>query len=472
MTGALTARADPVTLVPGDLPGVRAMAHELGGLARRAGDTSGVLRSIEAGSWVGPAGEAFRERIGQMPSRLEAAADAFHDAGRAFDSYADELTEARHQAVRAIDLMADADAATATWVTAAQRYDSAVERVEQVAEDTGEPARPPGVARPASSDPGEPLREQARTVLGDARDSVAEQGRRAAGTLQAAADAAPDEPGLFSRAMDQVGEFFKGAGEATWGILEFAYKLSSVYLLVDPEGYVSHLDGLREGVVFAVQNPKEFALAVLDWETWKENPARALGRLVPDLLLALATGGVGAVATRGAFAARRLDGLAAVAPTRRLPIGDGTRRSFGDQLRDPHVHPTNAGIVDLHRDPLGGLTPDEFLARHRVAGQDAGPDLWKWPDDGGAVAGTRVPVDLDSVIPDRIGGPGGSCFGRDGDLFHERAVPGSSELRPHELRHRPRPRTPGGHQGRAVASRAGLRAARGRHAVPVLPARS
>ena len=39
------------------------------------------------------------------------------------------------------------------------------------------------------------------------------------------------------------------------------------------------------------------------------------------------------------------------------------------------------------------------------------------------MAGTRVPVDLDSVIPDRIGGPGGSCLGRDGDLFHERAVP-------------------------------------------------
>ena len=272
MTAALTAHADPVSLVPGDLPGVREMARELGALARRAADTSGVLRSIEAGSWVGPAGEAFRERIGAMPSRLETAADAFHDAGQAFDGYAEELAEARRQAVRAVDLMSDADAATAAWVTASQRYDAAVERAEQSAAGTGEPAGPPSLARPASTDPGEPLREQARTVLGDARDNVAAQGRQAAGTLRAAAEAAPDEPGLFSRAAAQVGVFFKGAGEATWGIVEFAYKLSPTYLLIDPEGYVSHLQGLADGVVFAVQNPKEFALAVLDWETWKETP--------------------------------------------------------------------------------------------------------------------------------------------------------------------------------------------------------
>ena len=233
--------------------------------------------------------------------------------------------------------MADADAATVTWVAASQRYDAAVARAEQTAAGTGAPARPPSLAQPASSDPGEPLREQARRVLGDARDNVAEQGRRAAGTLRAAADAAPDEPGLFSRAATQVGEFFKGAGEATWGIVEFAFKLSPTYLLIDPAGYVSHLQGLADGVVFAVQNPKEFALAVLDWETWKENPARALGHLVPDLVLALATGGAGAAATRAASAARRLDALADLgASSRRLDGGPALPIESTSRLPRPH----------------------------------------------------------------------------------------------------------------------------------------
>ena len=36
---------------------------------------------------------------------------------------------------------------------------------------------------------------------------------------------------------------------------------------------------------------KEVGKAVLDWDTWADDPARALGHLVPDAIVAVATGG-------------------------------------------------------------------------------------------------------------------------------------------------------------------------------------
>uniref|UniRef100_UPI003D73855F DUF6531 domain-containing protein n=1 Tax=Streptomyces cucumeris TaxID=2962890 RepID=UPI003D73855F len=58
------------------------------------------------------------------------------------------------------------------------------------------------------------------------------------------------------------------------------------------------LAGMVDGAAYAVDHPKEFAKAALNWEEWQRNPARAAGQLTPDLLLALA-GGAGA-ARRGA----------------------------------------------------------------------------------------------------------------------------------------------------------------------------
>ncbi|MDP9071056.1 MAG: hypothetical protein M3N68_07190, partial [Actinomycetota bacterium] len=75
-----------------------------------------------------------------------------------------------------------------------------------------------------------------------------------------------------------------------------------------------NLVGLGQGVVYGVTHPVEFAKAVSDWDTWVENPARALGHLVPTLLLTLASGGAasagkagqGLLATAARSQARRL----------------------------------------------------------------------------------------------------------------------------------------------------------------------
>ena len=55
---------------------------------------------------------------------------------------------------------------------------------------------------------------------------------------------------------------------------------------------------------------KELGKSLLDWDTWADDPARAIGHLVPDAIAAVATAGTGALATRGAKGGMDLlDGL-------------------------------------------------------------------------------------------------------------------------------------------------------------------
>jgi hypothetical protein len=90
---------------------------------------------------------------------------------------------------------------------------------------------------------------------------------------------------------------------------------------------------------------REVGKAVLDWDTWADDPARALGHLVPDVAAAVLTGGAGA----SVRALRGLDGLHDVSLLER-PL-HGLRTLTGDG-------------VDLHDlTGLGRLDDGELLAR-------------------------------------------------------------------------------------------------------------
>ncbi|MDP9072484.1 MAG: HNH endonuclease [Actinomycetota bacterium] len=80
----------------------------------------------------------------------------------------------------------------------------------------------------------------------------------------------------------------------------FIVKLTTVYQIIDPDGYVENLTGIGEGLAYGVTHPKEFAKAITNWDMWFDNPARALGQLVPDLVIAVATMGSGTTASAGA----------------------------------------------------------------------------------------------------------------------------------------------------------------------------
>jgi hypothetical protein len=308
MTG-LCATASVISLVPGDPDQIEWLAREYGRYAGGACAAARALRRIDTGEWVGPAGNAFRGAIGEVPDKLERGQSAFARTAAVLSDYARVLRDAQADAAAAIRRYADGDAATARW------------RAQQ---DT---TRADGTRQAApQADPGADDRLAAEHILTAARDRVDTAARRAAAALDDARHAAPHEPGLLSKVVHAVGSFVAGAGEATWGLAEFGFKISPTYALIDPVGFAKNLEDLGKGVVYGVEHPKEFGKAVLDWDTWSKDPARALGHLVPDLVLAVATAGTGEagvaasraaegaevaeeVATRGVRAASRVAGL-------------------------------------------------------------------------------------------------------------------------------------------------------------------
>ena len=65
-----------------------------------------------------------------------------------------------------------------------------------------------------------------------------------------------------------------------------------------------------------VEFGKQLGKGLLDWDTWADDPARAIGHLVPDAIVAVATAGSGTAATRGAAAAE--DGVDALTGLSRM----------------------------------------------------------------------------------------------------------------------------------------------------------
>jgi hypothetical protein len=90
-----------------------------------------------------------------------------------------------------------------------------------------------------------------------------------------------------------------------------AYRLDPLRGIYDPKGYQETQDALWAGVAHAFTHPGEVGAALIDLETWKDDPAKALGKLVPDILAIVSTAGA-AGAEKGAEASARLRSIAAV----------------------------------------------------------------------------------------------------------------------------------------------------------------
>lgn len=111
-----------------------------------------------------------------------------------------------------------------------------------------------------------------------------------------------------------------------------------------------------------------------------------------------------------------------------LHVGDGSPRSLHDQMQSPHVHPSNADIVEPEYLPYGGYDgPEEFLDQFHIPDpRNPGGLTWDWPPHDGAVPGSEITQPLDGTTRldlDRIGGPNGTYFSPDGTPFGQRALP-------------------------------------------------
>ncbi|WP_435241154.1 DUF6531 domain-containing protein [Streptomyces cucumeris] len=311
----IPAHAQPSDVIPGSPGTVEALAVKLRAYAGAFKDGEDKLSDLSLMNWTGAANEGFTSATSKLPQHLEAAQKYFTSAAGALDDYADKLRSVQKKVKPVIEDADEARAVSKHYWERVTKYNEAVDRKDETL-----PERPP------EEDPGlsalnacykrlDKLEEELRLVVTASKKKI-----------DTAAKDAPDTPPAktnWESFKSGLGSFFGGAGDTVYGWYEGFEDLV--------EGGVGgaglQLAGMVDGAAYAVDHPKEFAKAALNWEEWQRNPARAAGQLTPDLLLALA-GGAGA-ARRGAAtlksAAQRLMNR------ERALSRDGSARSHTDE---------------------------------------------------------------------------------------------------------------------------------------------
>lgn len=284
---------DPIELIPGNPSAIddNVIAIRGRGDAMELAGTS--LRRIDTGDyWSGDTANAFRDVFSYEPPRWITAADSFHQASEALRGFADVLRWAQTQAQAAIHRW---DEAQETTRRAIEAHNAAVTEADTQNAANALAGSNTRIEVAAFVDPGNEGREAARGLLQGARYQLQEAGDRAATTLTDATEDAPEVPG------SGVGFFFKEIGAGAWESVTDLWDMNVKYnpiLAGNSPSYGEDLRTFAAGVGSAVTNPTEFGKQLIDYDTWKESPGRAIGHLVPDAIAAAATGGVGAVGKR------------------------------------------------------------------------------------------------------------------------------------------------------------------------------
>ena len=211
------------------------------------------------------------------------------------------------------------------------------------------------------------------------------------GLQQRFEDAEPEDRGGFWGVVDDVtgavSDFAGGAWDATWGTVTTVHGLTT-QVLFDPGEWAGNWGDLGSGLWWGAQNPGDFALALVDWEGLKDNPARWLGSLAPDAVAAFFTAGTVTTARRGIGAADTAADLSRTAD--RADDAADAAQAVDDLevLRglDGEPLPPAAPGDPVFR-VFGGRTGvDELLGA-------PGPDADSWMRGSGPWGGSWSPVD-------------------------------------------------------------------------------
>ena len=431
-------------------------------------DTGDALSKIDVSGWTGRAADEFREAHDLEPERWVKSGNGFKKAAAALTTYAGVLEDVQR---RAAEAKAEYERGERESESARTQYGSYMDRMRTYWSSGGTDQAQPFV------DWGDPIQQDALQALSSARADLDNAAHVCAGEVRAGCADAPEEPNWLESGLTFVGGILEGAGEAVWDLLTMV-PFSPVNLVIDaykvatgdltPEELMKKYELSAESAVDMAQGiytglttdpigfGKELGKSLLDWDTWADDPARAIGHLVPDAIVAVATGGAGAVATRGGKMGldlldgladlsrfRHLDDLSDLGNLRRLDDGaprsmfeldgDGPFRRLDDQLREPSYSPSNRDIIDddyqvLGRNPETGLpyTRQEFDDAFRHTNERGETD-WDWkraaPNDGKVPGTDEIVSPQDVPRMDRIGGPNGEYFADDGAAMGERSLP-------------------------------------------------
>ena len=312
----------PDFVIEGNPGNVRAKALTMEQKGQLFYDTGDALAKIDVSGWTGRAADEFREAHDLEPDRWVKAGNGFKKAAAGLTTYAGALEDAQR---RAAEAKAEYERGERESASARTQYDSYMGRMRSYWSSGGTDQAEPFV------DWGDPIQQEALGALDAARADLDNAAAVCAGEVRAGCADAPEEPNWLESGLKFVGGIFEGAGEAVWDLLTMvpfspvnmvidSYKLATGDLTpeelmkkyeLSAENAWTMAQGIYTGLTTdPVGFGKELGKSLLDWDTWADDPARAIGHLVPDAVAAVATAGTGALATRGAKGGMDLlDGL-------------------------------------------------------------------------------------------------------------------------------------------------------------------
>lgn len=307
--------------IKGDPAGIRSRARTMTTKADLFSDTGSALRDLDTKKgWYGRSAERFGEKNDQEPTRWWEAGGAFRSGGAAINAYADALEHAQNEASRAKEEYERGEDATREAKTAYAEYEGRYNKLKSQAISDG--LEYPWAKEPFS-DPGDELRKNALEIFAAAKRGREDAARVCAADVRSACRNAPEKRNWLENRIHANLEILKGAGEAVWELVEMGFskynpqwQMTRAMLrgigLMDESDLTTEelkmqfqLDGemLEQAWDAAKADPLEFGKqlgkGMLDWDTWADNPARAVGHLLPDIVAAILTGGTAGAASRG-----------------------------------------------------------------------------------------------------------------------------------------------------------------------------
>lgn len=422
--------------IEGNPSNIRAKAVTMEQKGQLFYDTGDALARIDVSGWTGRAADEFREAHDLEPERWIASGNGFKKAAAGLRTYAGELETAQSRADWA---RGEYERGQGESANARTSYDSYMGRMRTYWSGGGTDQAQPFV------DWGSPIQQDALTELDAARADLDNAAHVCAGEVRAGCADAPEEPNWLESGLTFVGGIFEGAGEAVWDLLTMV-PFSPVNLVIDhyklatgditPEELMKKYElsaenawdmatGIYTGLTTdPIGFGRELGKSLLDWDTWADDPARAIGHLVPDAIAAVATAGTGALATRGAKGGMDvLDGLSDLTKLDNLSdltklddLGDLTKLDNLDDLSGLNrLEPFDAGDARAIDDYTGNTYYEDLNAHLRglpTSGQHSAAELDRLSGevsaaldrlpthDGPTLRGTNLPDGvLDTITP-------------------------------------------------------------------------
>ncbi len=275
--------------------------------ANEFGEIHSGLSSLSADGWEGRAADHFRSKFEVQIKGWVDAQEAFSSASEAYASYASALASAQSQC----------DGIRARWKqgrdAVLQAQNNQADARSQAAADGGTPMFD------ASCDEG-PGRSTMAAAVADFQtlvDQVNEAGNLLITALNAGISKLPERT-WWDSVKRTVGSILGGAFEAVVEVLKLVWKLSGAEGIVDfgrilrgdmtlDEYLMKHFEMPIETLTTMAKalwnDPAGFMTAIgkslIDWDTWTDDPGRAIGHLLPDVALEIATMGGSAGVSAG-----------------------------------------------------------------------------------------------------------------------------------------------------------------------------